>query len=453
MTPDTIVAPATPYGFGGLSVVRLSGVNAHALIKHCARHQDGSVTKFTHRVTTLVTLRDTSGGAFDKAMVVFFKGPNSYTGEDLVEISCHGSPVIVQTLVSVLTQSGARLAEPGEFTRRAFLNGKLDLIQAEAVAALIHAQTNESSRLNYQLIQGELSAKLLSLRQHLIDLLSLVEFELDISEDKLQPDLMNQLRRILEPLLKDIKTLLSTYHHGRLLTRGALVVIAGPPNVGKSTLLNALSETERAITSHAPGTTRDPIDISLFIDGVPITLVDTAGLRQADGPVEREGISRARDYLEKADLILYIGDNSVLPGEHDFTTAEEIPVINIVNKGDLLTKPVKEKIATEYPDHLIISALKDIGLSTLKRRLKERLGISGALTHTVALTTGRQHDALHRCQENVRRSLALLSVSKIEFELISIELRDGLAALDKILGKTTPEDLLNNIFNKFCVGK
>jgi tRNA modification GTPase len=453
MTPDTIVAPATPYGFGGLSVVRLSGVNAHALIKRCSRHRDGSVPKLKHRVTTLVTLHDNDGGAFDKAMVVFFKGPNSYTGEDLVEISCHGSPVIVQTLVSVLTKSGARLAEPGEFTRRALINGKLDLVQAEAVAALIHAQTNESSRLNYQLMRGELSVKLLSLRQHLVDLLSQVELELDVSEDELQPDLMNQVRRILEPLLTDIKTLLSTYHQGRLLTRGALVVIAGPPNVGKSTLLNALSETARAITSTAPGTTRDPIDISLFIDGVPITLVDTAGLRKSGGPIEREGISRARNYLEKADLILYIGDNTVLPHENDFAASKGIPVIYIVNKGDLLTKPVKDKTALDYPDYLIISALKNVGLSILKRKLKERLGISGALTHTVALTTERQHDALRRCQENLRRSLAMLSVSKIEFELLSIELREGLTALDEILGKTTPEDLLNNIFNRFCVGK
>lgn len=453
MTPDTIVAPATPYGFGGLSVVRLSGLNAHALIIKCARLQDGSAVKLTHRRATLVTLFGASGEAFDEAMVVFFKGPNSYTGEDIVEISCHGSPVIVQKLVLELTQAGARLAEPGEFTRRAFLNGKLDLIQAEAVAALINAQTNESSRLNYKLIHGELSEKLLSIRQVLIDLLSLVEFELDISEDELQPDLMNQLHKTLEPLLKDIKTLLSTYYHGRLLTRGALVVIAGPPNVGKSTLLNALSETERAITSSSPGTTRDPIDISLFIDGVPITLVDTAGLRQTSGPVEREGVFRARNYLEKADLILYIGDNTVLPGKTNFATVEETPVINIVNKGDLLTKPVKEKMAIEYPDYLIISALKDIGLSVLRQKLKERLGISKALTSTIALTTGRQHGALHRCQKNVRRSLALLSVSKIEFELISIELREGLTELDEILGKTTPEDLLNNIFNRFCVGK
>jgi tRNA modification GTPase len=453
MTPDTIVAPATPYGFGGLSVVRLSGVDARTLINDCTHLQDGSTAKFTHRVTTRVTLHDDSGNAFDEAMVVFFKGPNSYTGEDLVEISCHGSPVIVQKLVSVFTQSGARLAEPGEFTRRAFLNGKLDLVQAEAVAALIHAQTNESSRLNYRLIQGELSTKLLSVRQILIDLISMVEFELDISEEELQSGLANQLCKKLEPLLNTIKSLLSTYHQGRLLTRGALVVISGPPNVGKSTLLNALSETERAITSSAPGTTRDPIDISLFIDDVPITLVDTAGLRKTRGSVESEGISRARNYLEKADLILYLGDNKVLPGDNSYTAAKEIPVLNIVNKCDLLTRPVKEKIAEDFPDYIIISALNDIGLTALKQKLKDRLGISGALTHTVALTSGRQHDALNRCQENVRHSLTLLSASNIEFELISIELREGLSALDEILGKTTPEDLLNNIFNRFCVGK
>ena len=451
MNYDTIVAPATPYGIGGIAVVRLSGPQSLLIVNKLINNNDLRL-KLKPRHATLVNLQDENSVAIDESIVTFFETPNSYTGEDLIEISCHGSPVVVDKIISTCCHFGARIADPGEFTKRAFINGKMDLVQAEAVASLIHSRSVESSQLNLRLLHGELSTKLNNLRQKLIDAVSMVEFELDISEDELQPDLNSHVLAIVAEQSQQIHELLSSYKQARMLNHGALVVIAGPPNVGKSTLLNTLSETDRAITSNLPGTTRDTIDVPLLLDGVPINLVDTAGIRQTVEELEQKGVNRTFNYLKKADLIILVHD----PGEVEtlyYNYPKNVPIIKIMNKVDLLTKTELDSIQTSHSKQLLISAKTGFNIKLLKQQIKTSLRISSSLSDNITITTSRQQRALKQCFNNINTTIELLNSQRSAYELISIELREALDAIGAILGKTTPDDILNNIFNQFCVGK
>jgi len=450
MITDTIVAPATPYGIGGIAVVRLSGPQA-VLVVHKLLNNNGLCTNLQSRRATLINLQDEKGSDVDESVVTFFEAPNSYTGEDLIEISCHGNPVVVDKIISTCCHFGARIAEPGEFTKRAFINGKMDLVQAEAVASLIHSQSEESSRLNLRLLHGELSNRLNIFRQTLLDVVSMVEFELDISEDELQPDLNNQVLSIIADLLSQIEKLLGSYKQAHMLNRGALVVIAGPPNVGKSTLLNTLTETNRAITSNLPGTTRDAIDVPLILDGVPINLVDTAGIRQSLEEIEMEGVSRTFNYLKKADLIIFVHDLGLVETPYD-DYPKNIPIIEIVNKVDLLNKSKISSAQSIHSERLFLSAKTGYNIKLLKQQIKTSLGI-GALSNNITITTNRQQRALRSCYNKLNTSINLLNSPRCAYELVSIELREALDALGEILGKTTQDDILKNIFNQFCVGK
>jgi tRNA modification GTPase len=451
MITDTIVAPATPYGIGGIAVVRLSGPQvsqiAHKLFNNRALH-----TSLKPRYASLLNLYDESGIEIDEALVTFFKAPYSYTGQDSIEISCHGSPVVVDKIIMTCCQFGARIAEPGEFTKLAFINGKMDLVQAEAVASLIHSQSDESSRLSLRLLHGELSKKLNTFRQSLVDAISMVEFELDISEDVLQPELNEKVLSLVNELIRQINTLLVAHKQARLLNRGALVVIAGSPNVGKSTLLNVLSESDRAITSHTPGTTRDAIHVPLILDGVPINLVDTAGIRQTTEEIEKAGVNRTFDYLKKADLIILVDDrDSQKSSLDDYPT--NVPIIEIMNKADLITKTELDSFQRSHSKWLFLSAKTGLNVRLLKQQIKSSLEIGGSLSDSVSITTNRQQRSLKNCYNKLNATIELLNNPRCAYELISIELRDALVALDTILGKTTPDDILNNIFNQFCVGK
>ncbi|MFC1784425.1 tRNA uridine-5-carboxymethylaminomethyl(34) synthesis GTPase MnmE [Candidatus Neomarinimicrobiota bacterium] len=451
MTSDTIVAPATPYGIGGIAVVRLSGPQA-ILVTNKLLNNNSLRTKLKPRRATLVYLHDENRVEIDESIVTLFEAPNSYTGEDLIEISCHGSPVVLDKIISTCCHFGARIAEPGEFTKRAFINGKMDLVQAEAVASLIHSLSEESSRLNLRLLHGELSDKLNFFQQNLIDAVSIVEFELDISEDVLQSDLNTKVLAIVTEQARQIHELLGSYRQARMLNRGALVVIAGAPNVGKSTLLNVLSESNRAITSPWPGTTRDAIDVTLILDGVPINLVDTAGIRQTIEEIEQEGVSRTFDYLKKADLIILVNDPGLVKTNYgDYP--KTIPIIEIMNKVDQLTKEETEALKLSHSERIFLSAKTGLNIKLLKQRIKSSLGISGSLSDNITITTSRQQHALQNCFDRLSAAIGLLNNPRCAYELISIEMREALGALDAILGKTTPDDILNNVFNKFCVGK
>jgi len=451
MISDTIVAPATPYGIGGIAVVRLSGPRAIFIAGNLINN-NGLESILRPRVATLVSLQDEAGVAIDESILTFFQSPNSYTGEDVIEISCHGNPIVVDKIISNCCRLGARIAEPGEFTKRAFINGKMDLVQAEAVTSLMHSQSEESSLLNLRILQGELSKKFAGFRKSLFHAVSIVEFELDISEEKLQPDLNNQLLSIINELVQQISTLLGSYKQARLLNHGATVVIAGAPNVGKSTLLNSLSETDRAITSTLPGTTRDAIDVQLILDGVPINLIDTAGIREPKEELEQEGINRTFNYLKRADLIIIVHDPG-LANVPKIAVPESVPTIELMNKSDLLSDSQRKQLKRTQTERIFLSAKTGDNIHSLKQQIKTSLGVSGSLSDTVTTTTSRQHNALKDCHNKLNAASKLLNSPRCAHELLAIELRDALDTIGVILGKTTPDDILNNIFNHFCVGK
>jgi tRNA modification GTPase len=451
MISDTIVAPATPYGIGGIAVVRLSGPRSIFIVGNLINN-NSSAANLKPRVATLFNLQDETGAAIDESIITFFQSPNSYTGEDLIEISCHGNPIVVDKIISNCCRLGARIAEPGEFTKRAFINGKMDLVQAEAVTSLIHSQSAESSQLNLRILRGELSQKLNDISKNLVHAVSIVEFELDISEERLQPDLNNQLLSMINELVQKISKLLESHKQARMLNHGATVVIAGAPNVGKSTLLNALTETDRAITSTSPGTTRDAIDVRLVLDGVPINLIDTAGIHNSTEEIEQKGINKTFNYLKKADLIIIVHD----PGLVDvppLKSPENIPAIDIMNKSDLLSDSQSKHLKGTHRERIFLSAKTEDNVHLLKQQIKISLGVGGSLSDTVTTTTSRQHNALKDCHNKLNAATELLNSPRCAYEIIAIELREALDAVGVILGKTTPDDILHNIFNQFCVGK
>lgn len=448
MLDDTIVAPATPFGTGGIAVIRLSGARALEIAKTCIQ-KDASNQRLAPRYATLVVLTNSLGDTIDDAIATFFKAPDSYTGEDVVELSCHGSSAVVSDIVDSCCFHGARPAEPGEFTRRAFLNGKIDLVQAEAVAGLIHTNTSQGASLNYKMLQGALSENLNSIKLKLINLLSRLEFELDISEAEAQPGLPQFLSAQIASIIKELTGLLSTYQQGKLLTSGASVVIAGPPNVGKSTLLNALSNSNRAITSPKSGTTRDSVDITLIMDGVPIRLVDTAGLRSPIDSIEREGIRRTQEQIKLADLIISMNEPGINSDDH--FSDNGIPEIRLINKSDLIKE--LDSVRQKHPDHLFISAKYGAGLDKLKTEIRESLHLSPALSSNVCLTSSRQRDAIQSAHDFLSAGRNLLKNEYVALELLAIEIRSSLEAIDLLLGKTTTDDILDNIFSQFCVGK
>lgn len=443
ITGDTIVAPATPYGMSGLAVVRISGPET----KNILAGLTGGRTLPGKRKASLRSLLNTDGEKFEEALVTLFYSPASYTGEDLAEISVHGNPFLVQQTVDIICRLGARLAEPGEFTQRAFLNGRLDLIQAESVAALIHSRSAAAIRLNYRHLRGDLSDSFNNIKAGLMKLIGRVEWWLDISEDESDPEMMPFLKQALADLIAEVGLLVDTFSTGKKINEGYLVVIAGEPNVGKSTLMNALTGTDRAITSHIPGTTRDTLDYSFSIEGIPITLVDTAGLRETDDLLETKGIERTRLHLDKADLILNVCDEIMPFVPHDRIG---VPIVFVHNKSDISEINIKNR--AEDKIHYV-SALNGDGINTLKRTIKTTLGISGAGTDILALTTARQHQALVKCGAALKNTKELLGQEPPELELVSVELHDAIAGIDMILGKTTPDEILNSIFGSFCVGK
>ncbi len=437
---DTIVAPASPFGVGGISVIRLSGSVSKQIATALSR-QD----LLQPNLAVFSVLHDENGHAFDQAVVTNFQAPNSYTGEDVVEISCHGNPLLVQKIVDLCISHGARISDPGEFTLRAFANGKMDLIQAESVSGLIHSQTTEAAYLNYHILQGQLSKTFHQIKKRLLNLVSSVEYFIDVSEDELHENDIQNIFNVFPPLKDELENLLQSYNSGRLLTEGANVVLIGEPNVGKSTLLNALSDSDRAITSPTPGTTRDSVDVQLNLGGIPVRLVDTAGLRTSNDQIEQEGIRRTDDAISHADLVLYIVAPNVEISP-DIIESLTSPFIILHNKTDLQSPPDNEEL---YP----VSALSGKGVSSLKAQIINRLVSTSVKTKHIALTTARQHRAVKDCLGFIRSAQRHISMTSFESELVAFELRNAISSLDIVLGKTTPDDILNNIFGQFCVGK
>ena len=442
---DTIVAPVTPPGRGGVGIVRLSGPAALALAGQVAAPLPAP------RRAALRELR-TADGPVDRGLVLVFPGPDSFTGEDTVEFQLHGSPVIASLLVRALVALGAREAGPGEFTRRAFLNGRLDLAQAEAVADLVASASAEAARAALRSLEGEFSGRVAALAEALTRLRVRVEAGLDFPEEGVDDLADTELAGLLQGLLEELAAIRRAAERGRVLRDGLALVIAGPPNAGKSSLLNRLAGYEAAIVTELPGTTRDLVREDILIDGMPVRVVDTAGLREAADRVEQEGIRRAREAMARADLVLLVGAGDELPlAPEAFALPPGVPVLRISNKTDLLGLPPAVRRGADGLEEIRLSALTGAGIELLREWLKAFAG-HGAGEGGSYAARRRHLEALDRADAAGARALELLRAGSA-VELAAEELRLAQGALGEITGEVTTEDLLGRIFSEFCIGK
>lgn len=442
---DTIAAIATPPGRGGVGIVRISGPGAAGI----ARSALGRVPE--PRMATLATFRDPQGQPVDQGLALFFPGPRSYTGEDLLEFQGHGGPVVMDRVLCACLGHGCRLARPGEFTQRAFLNDRMDLAQAEAVADLIDAGSAAAARGALRTLEGALSRRTEALAEALTVLRSHVEAALDFPEEELDLLADTAVGDRLEHLREELQQLLEGAGQGRLLQEGAHLVIAGRPNAGKSSLLNRLVDRETAIVTAIPGTTRDVLREHLSLDGLPLHLVDTAGLHSSEDPVEQEGMRRAWTEMERADVILLVVDATEGEGESEATIRERlnpaIPVLTLLNKIDRLPGLPGDTGGDRIP----LSALTGEGMDRLKARIRDLLHYHGQ--EEGLFTARRRHlDALERMQAHLETAHGHLQAG-VAPELLAEELRLAQEALGEITGRVTNEDLLGRIFADFCIGK
>lgn len=453
---DTIAAVSTPWGEGGVGIIRISGPEALACARAVFFSCSGSGIRERHLHYGL--MKDSSGETLDNGCMVFMKGPRSYTGEDVAELHCHGGGLVIREVLSAVLKGGARLAEPGEFTKRAFLAGKLDLAQAEAVIDVIRAETGTALASARGRLEGAFSRRVGIIKEALLGLLTHLEAELDFPEDEVEGLPAGVILKKLETAREDIERLLSTYEEGRALREGVRVLILGRPNVGKSSLLNILLEEERAIVTPVPGTTRDIIEEVINIRGVPIRLMDTAGLRETTDVVESIGVSSARARVRDAELILFVIDSSA-PEFFDEDLRELSAlggkkVIIVANKADLA-----EAEAGFFKDYTVqrtsaidstgIEGLKDEVFNTVMGRLP---GAAGTAPPGELVATLRHREALEKCLEGLARA-RVGTMAGAEREFLAADIRWAMDRLGEITGETTTEDILERIFSNFCIGK
>jgi tRNA modification GTPase len=455
MRTDTIAAIATPPGEGGIGIVRVSGEQAFPIAERLFRRCGGSKPLQSHRAYFGAIVDPATGETLDRALLLPFRAPRSYTGEDVAEFHCHGSPYLLRRVLELVWREGARPAEPGEFTLRAFLNGKLDLAQAEAVADLIRARSEAQLRSALALHEGRLSHQVHALGDELLRLLATVEAHIDFSEElgELDP---HALIPDLQHLLQRLDALLQGARAGRILREGARVAIVGRPNVGKSSLLNALLGEERAITTDIPGTTRDTLEESLIIGGVPLVILDTAGLRESADVVEQIGIERARRAAERADLILFVYDLTAPDWDADRALLETLPAhapkLLVGNKMDAADPAQVQRACSVFPDSVLISALTGAGLDALQEAILTALEVQRIGEETLTLTHQRHIQAVadaKRALEHARDALQ----HGYSPDLIAVDLRAAWLALGAITGETADETLVQRIFRDFCIGK
>lgn len=439
-TFDTIVAIATPPGRGGIGIVRVSGVDALAIATELvARDQPLEPRRATF----------TEISRIDQAVVTYFQGPASYTGEDVVEISAHGSPVVLNSIVKAALGCGARLAEPGEFTLRAYLNGRIDLMQAEAVADLIESVTPLQARTAFDQLHGTLTGAIAEIDAALFDLIARLEASVDFPEEGYHFADPGVLAEAVDALVDRVNVLLAGGRRGRLVREGLQIAIVGPPNAGKSSLFNALAGASRAIVADTPGTTRDLITETVDLEGLRVTLIDTAGLRHAGDMVESEGVARARQAAEVADLILAVADRSEPLGKEARDALEQTAgkkTVIVANKSDC---PASWSIR----DAVDVSATTGEGMDMLRQRIVERLGIE-SFADRPEITNIRHIALVERARDAlVRAKGALEDGRRLPEEFVLADLQSARAAFEEITGRRTPDDVLAHIFERFCVGK
>ena len=452
MIEDTIAAIATPIGEGALAVIRLSGENALTIAAECFKPIGNSSFSPTKADThTLHYGKIVSGEReIDEVLISVMLAPRTFTRENVVEITCHGGMVASRSVLQAVLSAGARSAEPGEFTRRAFINGRIDLAQAEAVSDVIQAHTDLALAAANEQLGGKLSQRINHLRDELMHTLAHIEAHIDFPDENISPNSMTQLKGRLDAALAFIDELLATADEGRILRRGIRAVIVGRPNSGKSSLLNQLLGHDRAIVATTAGTTRDTIEETANIRGIPVVFIDTAGLREATNEVEAEGIRRSHDSISRAELILHVIDASEALTEEDRLYLEQFAIrkrVIIANKMDL------SRILEFEEECVETSATQGIGIEALKDAIRDKVW-SGEIQADMlpAMINARHQDALVRAQEGVKQSLHTLGPDA-PLELVAADLRIATNAVGEVVGKTSTEDLLDSIFSQFCIGK
>lgn len=470
---DTICAIATPPGEGGIGVVRISGPRALDLASHVVRLRSGtSLHTLRLRTMALADVCSRSMAAplsimpaapshafMDEALVVVMRRPHSFTGEDVVEVQCHGGPVILDQLCRALMSAGARLAAPGEFTKRAFLNGRLDLAQAEAVLDTIRAKTARSLAIAQSQRRGELSQEVEATRSALVVALAHIEAALDFAEEDITFVPQDELMRLLEGATTRLRRLVQSGEEGRMWREGAAVAILGRPNVGKSSLMNALLKTDRAIVTPVPGTTRDMLEELVNIDGIPVRLFDTAGIRSTDDPVETEGVRRSHLAWQEADLALILLDGSQPLSDGDWVLLarqEAAQALLVINKCDLPRRLVKEDLVRACPNSagvIDISAKMQVGLEGLREAIRSRLTPDRLESQDSVLVTNLRHSAaLERALQGVEQAQYSVEAGRAG-ELVAMDLRIAADALGEITGVITTDEILERVFAEFCIGK
>ncbi len=450
-TSDTIAALATPSGVGAIGVIRISGPESIPIVNGLFNGKNLEEVQ-THTVH-LGTIRDNST-VIDEVLVMLFKGPHSYTKEDVIEISSHGSPYILQKVLMLLVSKGARLAKPGEFTQRAFINGRFDLAQAEAVADLIAAENASMQQTAMKQMRGGFSDEIKNLREQLVHFASMIELELDFAEEDVEFADRQGLIDLIVKIQSLIQSLISSFEYGNAIKNGIPTVIAGKPNAGKSTLLNALLNEEKAIVSDIPGTTRDFIEDQIHIDGIAFRFIDTAGIRETEDKVESIGVARTLEKMKEASLVLYLVDlendsiDSIREQVEELRTSD-VPFLVIGNKSDIANSELVEWL-NGLEESILISAKKKENLEELRNRLKTF--ISTPAQSDVIVTNARHLQSLQQTDEALNRVVEGIN-NQISNDLVAQDIRFALFHLGEITGEVTTDDLLENIFSKFCIGK
>ncbi|HYZ84458.1 MAG TPA: tRNA uridine-5-carboxymethylaminomethyl(34) synthesis GTPase MnmE [Bryobacteraceae bacterium] len=447
MTQSTIVAISTPPGRGGIGVVRLSGPEARNIV-HAMLRVSGDVA-WKPWTAFLAKLLDSDGVVVDDVIVTYFPAPRSYTGEDVVEVSAHGSPVVLQHCVQRAVEAGAEIAKPGEFTLRAYLNGRLDLPQAEAVRDLIEATTLYQAKVAAQQVGGSVSRRIAPAKEALLELIALLEAGIDFAEDDVSVASDAEILRRVEGVREKLQALARSFSFGKFVHQGLTLAIIGRPNVGKSSLFNRLLEQERAIVTEIPGTTRDVVSESMSLEGIPIRLVDTAGIRASEDLVERLGIERSRQMMVDADVTLVVLDASLPVTEEDRELiefgSERGACLVVANKVDLHSPPQEADLG--------VSAITGEGLDQLRRRILETISPDYGVAREEGFLTSLRHERLVRESINALDAATRAVENRIPHEMLLLDLYSALRPVDAITGATTADDILNRIFSTFCIGK
>ncbi len=444
---EPIVAISTPPGRGAIGIVRLSGNGVLDIVKGFFRIKGNIKPRYAY----YGELVDEKGEVIDEGILIFYKGPASYTGEDMVELNLHGNPLILKKALELAIKGGARLAEPGEFTKRAFLNGKIDLTQAEAVEEIISAKSYIALKSAVNQLRGELSGIIRPLRDKLVDLLSLIEADIDFGEEDIPSIENDELMSLLTEVEDSIRSLLDSYERGRFFKEGIKLAIVGKPNVGKSSLFNTLTGKDRSIVTDIPGTTRDYIEEDVYIKGIPLILVDTAGIRDTEDPVEKEGVERSLSKVKEADIVLFVFDISAGIDKYDMEIYEKIRGKNVIIVGNKVDLGIKRPLENfDGKPIIMVSAITREGIPELEKAIVGKVGITEAeqgvfisVRHSVLLK-----DAIESI-DTFRRAIE----SGLGMEVAAVHLKEAVNKLGEILGDITTEDILSNIFSKFCIGK